>query len=130
MEPYAACSSAKEPTTGPKIKGLCASALPAEQVVPMPLPPPPAVERRRSRACPFPHEADKKRITFAESSIQVLVGPDGTARDVRILADPGYGFAQAAAGCAYAVLFSPTLDTRGLAVPAWTPPICVRFIRE
>jgi hypothetical protein len=126
---FAACSPMKKSNTGQSMTGLCASARPGESTIPMPLPPPPSVERSEQWTCPYPVDADKEGIDAAETSIQVLIGPDGTARDVRILADPGYGFATAATHCAYAHIFTPARDGNGNVVPAWTPPICVHFSR-
>ena len=127
---FVACSPMKESNTRPSTtKGLCASARPGDNTIPTPLPPPPSVELSIKWDCAFPDEADKKGIDSAETSVQVLVGPDGTPLAVRILADPGYGFAEASSRCAFAHSFAPGHDANGTDVPSWTRPICVRYSR-
>ena len=79
--------------------------------------------------CSFPAAADAERIDNAAVILFVAVDGLGKPRWVRILQDPGYGFAQAAAECAMAKQYSPARDQGGLPVQAMSPPIRVRFAR-
>jgi outer membrane biosynthesis protein TonB len=125
---FAACSPIKEPSTRPATEGLCASGRRwVKQAVSAPLLTIPSVKSIVWSDCPFPDEADTKGIDSAETPIQVLVAPDGAPTRVRILADPGYGFAEAAVRCVSAMTFVPAYDANCTAVSAWTPLTCMKF---
>ncbi|KYF51318.1 hypothetical protein BE08_45435 [Sorangium cellulosum] len=81
-------------------------------------------------ACFFPEEADRKGIDNATVVLWVHVEPDGSARTVQILHDPGNGFGRAAAQCAMRARYAPGKDRSGAPRAMWTPPITVRFVRE
>jgi protein TonB len=59
----------------------------------------------------------------------VTVDAAGSATAVRVLEDPGNGFGRAAVKCAMAQTYVPALDADGIARPATTPPIRIRFKR-
>ena len=87
----------------------------------------------QSWSCPWPREADAEQIDEQTVVIRVVVGPDGGADSVDIVsvstADPGHGFARAAATCALHTRFTPARDRSGDPVRARSPPIRVRFTR-
>ena len=61
--------------------------------------------------------------------VVVTVGVDGTARDVQVVSDPGYGLGEAARQCALRAGYVPELDPGGLSVEGKTAPIRIRFPR-
>lgn len=78
----------------------------------------------------FPAEADQDDINEATVSIIVTVGPDGTAKGVKIVANPkGHGFDRAARACALSQSYTPPLDRDGQPTRGDTPPFTVRFTR-
>jgi protein TonB len=79
--------------------------------------------------CAFPPEADSDQIDNAVVAIVVTVAADGAARDVRVLRDPGHGFARAVKHCAMTQRLVPALDREGHPVLGTTPPFTVRFTR-
>lgn len=79
--------------------------------------------------CEFPAEADIEGIDNAVVQLTVTVGPNGRAKSVTILKDPGNGFGQAARGCAFRKQFNAALDRSGTAITMSTPPFTVRFRR-
>lgn len=79
--------------------------------------------------CSFPPEATTNRIDSAEVTIRVLVAPDGSAKSVIVMNDPGSGFAEAAVACAMKRQFVPARDQSGAPLEATSPPIHVRFVR-
>lgn len=89
---------------------------------------PPAIASWTS--CHFPEEADRKGIDTGTVILWVYVEPDGSARSVQVLHDPGNGFGQAAAQCAMRAGYAPGKDGSGAPRATWTPPITVRFVRE
>ena len=95
----------------------------------------PSVAKARVHAsdweeCPFPAQADTARVDEAAVIIDVQVDPEGRARDVRVVTDPGYGFAEAARGCALRASYDSPRDSGGRAVEAQTGPFRVRFHRD
>jgi protein TonB len=79
--------------------------------------------------CGFPPEADAEGINFKLVKIMVTVKPDGHARSVTVLADPGYGFGTWARQCALRKTFTPALNMAGEPVEQTTPPFVVKFER-
>ncbi|WP_438014562.1 energy transducer TonB [Sorangium sp. So ce315] len=79
--------------------------------------------------CLFPEEADRKGIDNATVVLWVHVEPDGSARTVQILHDPGNGFGRVAALCAMRARYAPGKDRSGAPRAMWTPPITVNFVR-
>lgn len=105
--------------------------------VPAPAPGPPTtdargaeyLERGTAWSCSFPEEADKKSIDNALVVLQALIAPNGRVEKVRLLAEPGDGFGDAAASCVFAAPFVPARDAQGTPIMAWTKPIRIRFSR-
>jgi periplasmic protein TonB len=89
----------------------------------------PTLPPGRNWQCAFPPEADTDQIDFQIVPILVTVGPDGSAKSVKIISDPGHGFGRAARECALRQRFTPALDRQGRAVAGTTPPINVKFTR-
>lgn len=79
--------------------------------------------------CGFPAEADAEGINFKVVKIMVTVKPDGHARSVTVLSDPGFGFAAIARTCALRKTFTPALNAAGEPVEQTTPPFSVKFER-
>ena len=79
--------------------------------------------------CEFPAEADIEGIDSAVVQLTVTVGPNGRAKSVTILRDPGNGFGQSARSCAFRKTFSAALDRTGTAITMSTAPFTVRFTR-
>ncbi|HEU4539283.1 MAG TPA: energy transducer TonB, partial [Polyangiaceae bacterium] len=74
----------------------------------------------------FPPDAT---ANAAHVLLAVRVGPDGRARAVSVLSDPGQGFGAAARACALRQRYRPALDRAGGPVAAQTAPFRVRFTR-
>lgn len=69
-------------------------------------------------SCPFPQEADVAQIDDAYVTLDIDVQPDGTAKAVRVLSDPGNGFGREAYRCAMARRgYVTALDYDGNAIP-------------
>jgi protein TonB len=79
--------------------------------------------------CGFPAEADIEGIDSAVVQLTVTVGPDGRAKSVTILRDPGNGFGQATRACAFRKQFASALDSSGTPITMSTAPFVVRFTR-
>lgn len=79
--------------------------------------------------CEFPAQADIEGIDSAVVQLTVTVGPNGRAKSVTVLRDPGNGFGQAARSCAFRKPYSPALDRAGNAITTSTAPFTVRFTR-
>ncbi|MES1173717.1 MAG: energy transducer TonB [Myxococcales bacterium] len=79
--------------------------------------------------CEFPAEADIEGIDSAVVQLTVTVGPNGRAKSVTILRDPGNGFGQSARNCAFRKTFNTALDRAGTAITMSTAPFTVRFTR-
>jgi protein TonB len=88
-----------------------------------------AAARATDGACEFPAEANTKGIDSAVVVVQIMVEPTGAASDVRVLVDPGHGFAEAAKACAMAQTYVPARDRHGVLIPGWTPAVSLRFVR-
>ncbi|WP_437314074.1 energy transducer TonB [Sorangium sp. So ce385] len=86
--------------------------------------------RRGTWACGFPEEADKNAIDEGTAVVRVYVELDGSPRRAMILQDSGHGFGSAAAQCAMTKRYVPMKDRSGAPIPAWTPPITVRYFRK
>lgn len=104
---------------------------------PGPVAPPPGPDLSRAAAplagswndCEFPAEADIEGIDSAVVQLTVTVGPNGRAKSVTVLKDPGFGFGQSARSCAFRKPFNAALDRAGTAITMTTPPFTVRFTR-
>lgn len=79
--------------------------------------------------CGFPPDADQEGVNFGRVTIVVTVRPDGRARSVSVLKDPGYGFAEVARRCALRKAWAPGLNVGGQAIEQTTAPITVKFTR-
>jgi protein TonB len=79
--------------------------------------------------CEFPAEADIEGIDSAVVQLTVTVGPNGRAKSVTVLKDPGFGFGQSASTCAFRKQFNAALDRSGTAITMSTAPFTVRFTR-
>jgi len=79
--------------------------------------------------CEFPAEADIEGIDSAVVQLTVTVGPNGRAKSVTVLKDPGFGFGQSARTCAFRKQFNSALDRAGTAITMSTAPFTVRFTR-
>jgi len=79
--------------------------------------------------CEFPAEADIEGIDSAVVQLTVTVGPNGRAKSVTVLKDPGFGFGQSARTCAFRKQFNAALDRSGTAITMSTAPFTVRFTR-
>jgi protein TonB len=77
--------------------------------------------------CGFPAEAQLDGVEFGIVKLVVTVNPDGHAKSVTILSDPGSGFGNHARQCAMRRTFKPALDKSGQAVVSSTPPFTVKF---
>jgi protein TonB len=77
---------------------------------------PPSVNGTSFDHCPFPPEADAEGINFAKVQVVVMVKPDGRARSVTVVKDPGFGFGQAARACALRAAYSAASNATGQAV--------------
>jgi protein TonB len=64
-------------------------------------------------SCPWPREADAAEIDEQVVIIKAAVRGDGTVESVKVLADPGFGFGQAARACALRTHFQPARDEAG-----------------
>jgi periplasmic protein TonB len=102
---------------------------------PPPPPPPPKSQARaplpesRNWNCGFPAEADMEQVDRATVMITVTVGPDGRAKTVSILKDPGFGFGRLAKSCALRMRYNVGLDAEGRPMTKTTPPFPVHFTR-
>ena len=79
--------------------------------------------------CEFPPEADVEGIDSAVVLLSVTVGPNGRAKSVTVLRDPGNGFGRAVRSCAFRKPFTNALDRAGNPITMTTPPFTVRFTR-
>lgn len=77
--------------------------------------------------CGFPAEAQLDGVEYGIVKLVVTVNPDGRAKSVTILSDPGSGFGNHARQCAMRRTFKPALDKSGQAVVSSTPPFTVKF---
>lgn len=104
-----------------------------------PVAPPPAPSVNLTRAagpgpgdwndCGFPPEAEAEGINFARVLVSVTVRPDGRARSVSVLKDPGYGFNAWARQCAMRKTYTVALNAQGQPVEQTTPPFNIKFVR-
>jgi protein TonB len=99
-----------------------------------PAPPPPDVAQPASLEgdtdwsdCPWPSEALAEQIEMQRVTIVVTVGADGNPRDVKVVKDPGHGFARMAKQCAMRKHYNPAHDRDGRAVVSTMAPFTVRF---
>ena len=77
--------------------------------------------------CGFPAEAQLDGVEFGVVKLVVTVTPEGRAKSVTILSDPGSGFGNHARQCAMRRTYKPALDKLGQAVVSSTPPFTVKF---
>jgi len=88
----------------------------------------PTVGTTRWDDCGFPPEADLEGINLQKVQVLVTVSPNGRARSVSVLNDPGYGFGALARSCALRKRYIPGLDARGQAIEQ-TMTFSIRFTR-
>lgn len=79
--------------------------------------------------CGFPAEADIEGINLAIVTLTVTVGPEGRAKSVSVVKDPGFGFGKLARQCALRKRYKPGLDSAGKPLTKTTPPFNIRFTR-
>jgi protein TonB len=79
--------------------------------------------------CDFPGEADRDRIDSAVVGLSVDVSSSGRALAVRVVEDPGHGFARMASACALKHPYTPALDPKGKPVAGTTGKFRVGFHR-
>jgi protein TonB len=99
-------------------------------------PPAPAVDLSRAAGlggslqwnCGFPPEADAEGINFKRVQVVVTVKPDGTARSVTVVQDPGFGFGPWARKCALRNTYTPALNAAGQPIEQ-TIPFSIKFQR-
>jgi periplasmic protein TonB len=80
-------------------------------------PAPPTVDKSRAAGlrgssewkCPWPGEADAEQVDEAYVTVQVAVGPDGRAKTVTVMSDPGHGFGREARLCAMRETYTTAL---------------------
>jgi hypothetical protein len=78
-------------------------------------------------SCPFPKEADAKRIEEGFAVIRVYVASDGHPEQVELQNDSGYGFGEAASSCAMKQTYVAAVDGSGQSSAGWTRRFLVRF---
>jgi periplasmic protein TonB len=61
----------------------------------------------------WPPEAEAEPIDQKEVVTRLVIRPDGTVSSVKVIGDPGQGFAAAAIECAQRARFTPALDAAG-----------------
>jgi TonB family protein len=75
------------------------------------------------RSCPqpdFPSEARKAKISHAVVLLDVMISADGQPDDIRVVSDPGYGFADNAVKAVKKWKFKPAATKDGKKVPTRT----------
>jgi protein TonB len=78
--------------------------------------------------CPFPSEADGRRIDHGSATLRVAIDAGGLVRRVEVLRDSGHGFGRAAKSCALARRYRTARDRHGRDIPG-TLVVRVRFVR-
>ncbi len=114
-------------TTAVDAEDVTSAAVPAA-------PPAPSLARApdlggRPLSCAWPAQAMAMDVYQQHVDIRVRVDANGRAERVRVLRDPGHGFAAAVTRCAMRHRYAPARDAGGAAVAAWSPRISVRFVR-
>jgi protein TonB len=89
----------------------------------------PAVVGSSQWDCPFPPEADAEEINYQRVKLLIVVRPDGTPQDAKVIADPGNGFGREARKCALTRRYEPALDREGRAVMGTIPQVNITFQR-
>jgi protein TonB len=85
----------------------------------------------RNWPCGWPSEAEDLDIEEMYVTVKAVVKANGELGDVKVLQDPGYGFAKRAVWCARTkVRFDPALDANGSPIEGETPPMRVKFERS
>lgn len=79
--------------------------------------------------CPFPPEADAEEINYQRVKLLIVVRPDGTPQDAKVIADPGNGFGREARKCALTRRYEPALDHEGRPVLGTIPQVNITFQR-
>src|SRR5229473_2882699 len=81
------------------------------------------------KSCPqpdFPPEARKAKISSAVVMLDVMISAEGQPDDIRIVSDPGHGFADSAVKAVKKWKFKPAATKDGKKVPTRTK-IEIRF---
>ncbi len=85
----------------------------------------------RNWPCGWPPEAEELDIEEMYVTIKAVIKANGEVGDVKVMQDPGYGFAKRASWCARAkVRFDAALDANGTPIEGETPPMRVKFERS
>ncbi|HMJ51149.1 MAG TPA: energy transducer TonB [Polyangiaceae bacterium] len=79
--------------------------------------------------CPFPPEADAEEINYQRVKLLIVVRPDGTPQDAKVLSDPGNGFGREARKCALTRRYEPALDREGRPVAGTISQVNITFQR-
>jgi protein TonB len=79
--------------------------------------------------CPFPAEADAEEINYQRVKLLIVVRPDGTPQDAKVIGDPGHGFGREARKCALIRRYEPALDREGHPVLGTIPQVNITFQR-
>jgi protein TonB len=79
--------------------------------------------------CPFPSEADAEEINYQRVKLLIVVRPDGTPQDAKVIGDPGNGFGREARKCAMTRRYEPALDRQGNPVAGTIPQVNITFQR-
>jgi len=90
---------------------------------------PPAVVGSSQWDCPFPAEADAEEINYQRVSLLIVVRPDGTPQDAKVIRDPGNGFGREARKCALTRRYEPARDREGRPTLGTTPQVNITFQR-
>ena len=90
---------------------------------------PPAVIGGSQWDCPFPAEADAEEINYQRVSLLIVVRPDGTPQDAKVIKDPGNGFGREARRCALTRRYEPARNRDGHPVLGTTPQVNITFQR-
>ncbi|HEY6881074.1 MAG TPA: hypothetical protein VI299_23775 [Polyangiales bacterium] len=85
----------------------------------------------RNWPCGWPPEAEDLDVDQMFVTVKATIKPNGELGDIRVLEDPGYGFAKRVVWCARSkVRFDAALDRDGNPIEGETPPMRVKFERS
>jgi protein TonB len=90
---------------------------------------PPGIVGGSQWDCPFPPEADAEEINYQRVKLLIVVRPDGTPQDAKVIGDPGNGFGREARKCALTRRYEPALDREGRPVSGTIPQVNITFQR-
>jgi protein TonB len=90
---------------------------------------PPSIVGSSQWDCPFPAEADAEEINYQRVKLLIVVRPDGTPQDARVIGDPGHGFGREARKCALTRRYEPAFDREGRPVIGTISQVNITFQR-